>query len=201
MAVNRREFWIYGDYLMDDFFAPLWEEFRQLHLAREHFPMWTEWGITDAFSTVHSLGLSYLVTIGQSFGFAACADFPVDLTVRSDGVWWDKTTREPMAVFEFERYKDGSELRDKVQNLLIAYHRLNRQPRILALIYWTKNFYPMRDEVTQELWSIVMQGFRTSSGQTISGADPSLLRIFEVQHRAVEGLRFTLKGFSERRRS
>ncbi|MBT0664922.1 hypothetical protein KI809_11480 [Geobacter pelophilus] len=184
-----------------DEFVPLWDEFQQLRLAREHFPMWTEWGIEDAFTAVHSLGLSYLVTVGQALGFAACAEYPVDPSIRSDGVWWDKVTREPMAIFEFERYKDGSELRDKVQNLLIAYHRLNLQPRLLSLIYWTKNFYPLGDEVTQELWSIVMHGFRTSTGQTITGADPRLLRIFEVQHRAAEGSKFSLKGFSERRRS
>lgn len=200
MVVNRRGFLIYGEGSMDDF-ASLWKEFQQLRLAREHFPMWTEWGIEDVSTTVHSLGLSYLVTAGQALGLAACAEFPVDPTVRSDGIWWDKETRNPVAVFEFERYKDGSELRDKVQNLLFAYHRLNRQPQLLALIYWTKNFYPLADEVTQELWNIVMQGFRTAYGQAIPGVDPSLFRIFEVQHRAIEGSRFNLKGFCERRRS
>ena len=184
-----------------DEFGLLWDEFQQLRLAREHFPMWTEWGIEDAYTAVHSLGLSYLVTVGQALGLAACAEFPVDPKVRSDGIWWDKVTRQSVAVFEFERFKDGSELRSKVQNLLFAYHRLNRQPRLLALIYWTKNFYPLGDHVTNELWNIVIQGYRTSNGQTIPGADPRLLRIFEVQHRAIENSRFSLKGFSERRRS
>ncbi len=62
--------------------------------------------------------------------------------VRADSVWWEKATRDPIALFKFERHKDGSELIDKVQNLLHAYHTLGDRPALLGLVFWTKNFYP-----------------------------------------------------------
>jgi hypothetical protein len=66
--------------------------------------------------------------------------------------------RAPVALFEFERHKGGSELVCKVQNLLLAYHSLEKRPALLALVFWTKNFYPLSDEGLRELWTIFERG-------------------------------------------
>lgn len=176
------------------------EEFTTLKLARQHLPMWTDWGVEDVSSTLHSLGLTYLVTLGQALGYAACVEFPVDAGIRADVIWWDKSTQKPVAVFEFERHKDGSELLEKAKNLLLAFHRFERNPRMFGLVFWTKHFYPLEQTTLKGLWSIFQHGFRTSGGHQIPGADPKLLKVFEVLHQSGEKGRHRLKQIEERKR-
>ena len=120
-------------------------------------------------------------------------------SIRADCVWWEKPTRQAQAALEFERHKGGSELADKVQNLLIAYHSLNH-PKLLGLLFWTKKFYGLRDEELRDLWRLFQQGFTTRHGVAIQGADPSLLRVFECRHRLGAKGQVLLKGIVERRR-
>ena len=86
-------------------------EFASLSLADEHFPIWRQWGVEDTSVAVHSLGLSYLLTIGQRAGFAACCEFPVDPSVRADCVWWQKDShsRTPNLTGMLSRYSTWGE--------------------------------------------------------------------------------------------
>jgi len=187
---------------MIDAYAALREEFGQLEIARSHFPMWTDWGVADESVTVHSLGLTYLTTVGQFAGYACCCECPLaGLEVRADSVWWNKTSRTPAAIFEFERHKGGNELVNKVQNLLRAYHRLEAEPVLLCLVFWTKNFYPLGDEGVIDLWQIFERGFATRNRHRVPPASRQLLRIFECLHEDVEPGLHRLKQIAERRRS
>jgi hypothetical protein len=177
------------------------DEFDALAIARAYFPMWTDWGVEDESIAVHSLGLSYLTTIGQQAGFACCSECPVmGGNVRADSVWWDKGTRDPVALFEFERHKDGSELVGKVQNLLHAYHSLQGRPALLGLVFWTKNFYPLGDEGVRDLWSIFERGFLTEDRRWTPPAPTRLLHVFECLHEDAGPGRHMLKKITERRR-
>ncbi|MCH8045775.1 MAG: hypothetical protein IID44_18845 [Planctomycetes bacterium] len=173
-------------------------EFASLSLADEHFPIWRQWGVEDTSVAVHSLGLSYLLTIGQRAGFAACCEFPVDPSVRADCVWWQKDSHDAVAAFEFERHKNGSELKEKVENLLIAYQRLGQQPRLLSLVFWTKHFYALEPSELEGLWGLFGSGFTTKDGVRIPGADPRRLHIFECTHGDAGADRLLLREINER---
>ncbi len=163
--------------------------------------MWTDWGVEDESVAVHSLGLTYLTTVGQHAGYASCCEFPVaGHSVRADSVWWDRGTRQPVALFEFERHKGGTELVDKVRNLLRAYHALNASPLLLCLVFWTKNFYPLSDEGVRNLWSILEHGFVAEDRSRISPAPTRILRVYECLHQKAKGKTHTLKQIRERGR-
>jgi len=103
-------------------------------------------------------------------------------------------------MFEFERYKGGDELRDKVRNLLLAYHRSKKTPLLLALVLWTKNFYPLEHTELHALWRIFERGFDAEDRSRIPAASPNLLRIFECTHHSTDSGTFILKSITERSR-
>jgi hypothetical protein len=186
---------------MADPLEGLLAELRDLAIAREEFPMWSSWGVEDESSTVHSLGMTYLTMIGQRLGLASCCEYPVDgYRVRADSVWWDKGTHSPVALFEFERFKGGSELEKKAKNLLRAYHALDNRPKLLGLVFWTKAFYPLSHTGLRGLWSIFERGYLDDDRRPIAPAPLSLLRVFEVSHREAGPGRHRLKSINERRR-
>ena len=186
---------------MADVHAALGAEFGALDLARTQFPMWTDWGIADESVAVHSLGLSYLTTVGQHAGYVCCSEFPVaGHQVRADSVWWERATRVPTALFEFERHKGGTELVDKVRNLLRAYHGLHGKPSLLCLVFWTKHFYPLGDEGVRDLWQIFERGFVAEDRSRIPPAATHLLRVYECLHESAGHGLHTLKAITERRR-
>lgn len=170
-------------------------------VARRHFPMWTEWGVVDESEAVHSLGLSHLVTTGQSLGFAACSDFPVDgPKIRADAVWWDTATRSPAAIFEFERLKDGTELRAKVRNLMRAWHAARSRP-LLGLVFWSKHFFASGGDGVRELWNDLARGFDDDRRILVPAVPVDRLLVFECHHLSLPDGRITLKGFTERGRT
>lgn len=186
---------------MADVHAALDREFSTLDIAQADFPMWTEWGVEDESVAVHSLGLSYLTTIGQRAGYACCCEYPVaGYKVRADSVWWDKDTRYPVALFEFERHKGGTELQDKVKNLLRVYHSLGGSPQLLCVVFWTKNFYPLGDVGVRNLWQIFERGFVADDRSRIGPAPKNLLRVYECLHERVGSGLHTLKQITGRRR-
>ena len=210
--------------------AALSAELKTLDVARAQFPMWTDWGVEDESVALHSLGLSYLTTVGQHAGYACCCEYPVaGHKVRADSVWWDKEMRTPAALFEFERHKGGTELVDKVcwwdkemrtpaalfeferhkggtelvdkvRNLLRAYHSLKGKPSLLCLVFWTKNFYPLGDEGVRDLWQIFERGFLAEDRCRVPPAATGLLRVYECLHENAGHGRHTLKQITERRR-
>lgn len=187
---------------MADPVAGLRAELDSLAVARRDFPIWTNWGVADESHAVHSLGLSYLVRIGQELGYVCANEFPVaGHLVRADAVWWDRTTRKPIAIFEFERLKDGSELVAKVRNLMRAWHATGRAPVLLGLVFWQKNFYAGDPGRVVGLWRELERGYRDDGGAEVGPVPTSLLSVYECLHTGVDGEQHVLKRFKEWRRT
>jgi hypothetical protein len=131
--------------------AALLQAFASRHVLEEQFPMLAQHGIPDADLTVHSHFLSYLAVLAQSLGYSGIVECPLPVEpghrwaklgdVRPDVVWFDKVDNAPVAAFEFERFERGDEakLRDKIENLDIAYLRSNGQLQMTALVYWVRS--------------------------------------------------------------
>ena len=186
---------------MADPAAGLRVELDRLDVARRDFPIWTEWGVADESHAVHSLGLSYLVRVGQELGYVAASEFPVaGHHVRADAVWWDRTTRQPVAVFEFERLKDGSELIGKTHNLMRAWHATGRAPVLLGLVFWQKHFYAGSSERVSGLWRELERGFRDEGGAEVGPVPTCLVGVYECLHSDASAGRHILKRFKEWRR-
>ena len=176
-------------------------ELRDLIVARHDFPIWTEWGVDDESLAMHSIGLTYLVTVGQRLGYVAVADYPVaHHEIRADAVWWRRESREPVAYFEFERHKDGNELRAKVRNLMKAWHLADQKPELLVLVFWAKRYFPVVASTISELWSDVDRGYADSDRRSFPPLPAGVLRIFECLH-TNRGDKLVLKRFVEQVRS
>jgi hypothetical protein len=177
-------------------------ELESLVVARRSFPIWTDWGVADESHTVHSLGLSYLVRVGQELGMVAACEYPVaGHHVRADAVWWDPATRDPVAIFEFERLKDGAELIVKVRNLMRAWHATGRKPAALVLVFWQKAFFAGSRERVAGLWREFELGYRDEVGAFVGPVPTRLLYVYECLHSDLPGGGHTLKRFKEWRRT
>lgn len=166
------------------------------------FPMLSDWGVKDEDTLIHSLGCSYWMQLGHHLGFSGAVEIPAPLQyairakhdVRSDAVWFDKLTRRPKLVAEFERYSgtksDQEKLVGKVKNLLLAHQRWLVQPELLVLAYWTPGLKAMPDhDALRELFSC---GFTLGNGDRVEGANPKQLVmmnfVFECDHQGIHKL-------------
>ena len=148
-----------------------------LDAATSHLPMWTEWGVRDAGHLVHSLGCTLLTAAGRDLGFAAVSEVPaprqgilanVDQDVRSDSVWFDRSTRHVALVAEFERYSGRhKDLSPKVETLLLAQQRWECPNATLLLAYWSVGLVTPPDH--DLLRSIVRGGFHAGGGVRVPG--------------------------------
>jgi hypothetical protein len=107
--------------------------------------------------------------------------------IRSDSVWFSRSTWSPEVLIEFERF-DGSargeqKLDEKVRNLLDAAARWGGVPKLLVLSAWSKGVVSAPD--TKKLTSRCKMGFKTAVGvevPPIRGAAVLFNRlIFNVQ--------------------
>lgn len=179
------------------------QEFRSLAVAREQFPMLTDWGVGDFSETVHSLGMNYLTAIGRSIGRIAVSEFPVKLAgsqsvagetpgfVRPDVVWWGRDSRRVELIGEFERFEVNSAKRqvfnDKVRNLLLAHCVLDPGPRVLLLMLWAIS--GTQTPAPGEFQSLIRSGFRTPGGVRVAGLYPeSRLIVATAIFTAAEGV-------------
>jgi hypothetical protein len=186
---------------MADPVAGLRSELDSRAIAASDFPIWTEWGVEDESFAIHSLGMSYLVRIGQVLGYVASCEFPVaGNDVRADAIWWDRITRDPVALFEFERHKDGSELVEKVRNLMRGWHASRQKPTLLGLVFWQKTFFAGSPDRVAGLWRELERGFVDEAGAVVSPVPPRLLCVYECLHTDTPGGKHTLKRFKEWRR-
>jgi hypothetical protein len=153
--------------------------------AASHLPMWTEWGVRDVGHLVHSLGCTFLTAAGRDLGFAAVTEVPapregslahVEEDVRSDSVWFDRTTRRVALVAEFERYAGKQkDLSPKVETLLLAQHRWGCEDATLLLAYWSVGLVSVPDH--DSLRSIARGGFSATGGVRVPG-NPLVKLIF-----------------------
>lgn len=147
--------------------------------------MWTEWGVRDVGPLVHSLGCTLLTIAGRDLGFAAVAEVPaprdgvlanIDQDVRSDSVWFDRSTRGVSLIAEFERYSGKQkDLSPKIETLLVAQQRWQCPSATLVLAYWTVGLVTLPDH--DGLRNIVRMGFQALSGARIPG-NPSARILF-----------------------
>lgn len=171
------------------------EEFKVGGIRNEMFPMMTKFGVRDYSETVHSLGLNYITAIGRYIDeIAAVSECPVYPhkdnnvysecvaegletygdkinEVRPDSIWFSKEDNRPILICEFERYEKNKrkdlKVKEKIENLLIAYHQLGGNVPIILFVYWSYAAENPGD--IEEYISIFDNGFRKSNGIYIPG--------------------------------
>jgi len=157
--------------------------------------MMTKFGVRDYSETVHSLGLNYITEIGRQLdGIAAISECPVypykdkntyiEHTadsmaiygnvvneVRPDSIWFSKEDNSPVLICEFERYAKSKrkdiKVKEKIENLLLAYHQLGAGLPIVLFVYWS--YAGENPGGINEYISILDNGFRKSNGMYIPG--------------------------------
>lgn len=154
--------------------------------------MWTDWGVRDAGHLVHSLGCTLLTAVGRDLGFAAVSEVPgpregvlpnVDQDVRSDSVWFDRVSRQPVLIAEFERYAGKQkDLSPKVETLLLALRRWKSPTATLVLAYWTVGLVTLPDH--EGLRGIARAGFQTPGGVRVPGEPNARLVFYQFVVRA-----------------
>ncbi len=155
--------------------------------ASTHLPMWTEWGVRDVGHLVHSLGCTFLTAAGHDLGFAAVSEVPapregplahVEEDVRSDSVWFERTTRRVALVAEFERYAGKQkDLSPKIETLLLAQQRWGCEDTTLLLAYWSVGLVTLPDH--DYLRSIVRGGFGAMGGVRVPGNPKARLMFYQ----------------------
>lgn len=157
-----------------------------------HLPMWTEWGVRDAGHLVHSLGCTFLTAVGRDLGFASISEVPaphegvlahVEEDVRSDSVWFERSTRRVALVAEFERYAGKQkDLSPKVETLLLAQHRWACEGATLLLAYWSVGLVSLPDH--DSFRRIVRDGFSAIGGVRVPGNPRARLLFYQFVVRA-----------------
>jgi hypothetical protein len=171
------------------------EEFKIGNIRNELFPMMTQFGIKDYSETVHTIGLNYITAIGRYIegvtSISECPVYPYQKTchygqmvaesranyevkvneVRPDSIWYSKKDNSPILICEFERYeknrKKDLKIKEKIENLLIAYHQLGGDIPIILFVYWS---YTGKNpgEIEQYI-SILDNGFKKIDGTFVRG--------------------------------
>lgn len=160
--------------------------------AAVHLPMWTSWGVRDVGHLVHSLGCTFLTAVGRDLGFAAIGEVPaprdgvlghVEEDVRTDSVWFDRSTRRVALVAEFERYAGKQkDLSPKVESLLLAQQLWGCEDATLLLAYWSIGLVSLPDH--DALRSIVRDGFSALGGVRVPGNPRAKLAFLQFVVRA-----------------
>jgi hypothetical protein len=159
------------------------QEFINGHIRDTWFPMLSVSGLRDYSETVHSTGLNYITEMGRQLeGYTAISECPVypinkgfghNVTreVRPDSIWYNKVDLKPVLISEFERFDNSkaknNKLREKIENLLIAYHQLGSNLPIILFVYWSYSGIVPKD--IEKYISIFDEGFRLTNGTYIHG--------------------------------
>jgi hypothetical protein len=154
--------------------------------------MWTDWGVRDAGHLVHSLGCTLLTAAGRDLGFASVSEVPapregplanVEQDVRSDSVWFERSTRHVALVAEFERYAGKQkDLSPKAETLLLAQQRWGCPAATLLLAYWTVGLDSVPNH--DHLRGIVRGGYSATGGVRVPGNPRARLVFFQFVVRA-----------------
>lgn len=171
------------------------QEFKMGSIRNDMFPMMTKFGVRDYSETIHSLGLNYITAIGRSIaGISAISEYPAypfldndkcdeyiaetNSTygnkveeIRPDSIWFSKEENIPILICEFERYQKNFrkdlKVKEKVENLLLAYHQLGGSIPIILLVYWS--YSAENPAKIEEYISILDNGFIKSNGKHVQG--------------------------------
>ncbi len=180
-----------------DISSSIINEFHSGEIRETYFPMMCHGGIIDYSEMVHSIGLNYITQIGRQVkNVVSISECPViqkkmlAREVRADSIWFDRINFEPILISEFERYENTrnkkTKVREKAENLLIAYHQLNRDLQAVLYVTWGIGL-----AVPQEMESIralLIDGFEFK-GSWLSGIDSrnTSLLIFHAIASNIEG--------------
>jgi hypothetical protein len=101
-----------------------------------------EWGARDEDALLHTLGINLFAGLARASGYIGLAEFPVPRAqqwqrklVRVDSAWFDRETRRPVVLVEFERFSMETVL-EKLTNLYVAAHGCEIAPEVLLLCVW-----------------------------------------------------------------
>jgi hypothetical protein len=157
-------------------------------IRETQFPMLSQYGMLDFSESIHSTGLNYITQIGRSLnGVVALSEYPIynsngefsikiTREIRPDSVWFDKSSRRPLLIAEFERYENNLakniKLQKKIQNLLLGYHQLGGFLPVILLIYWTYHDGTIVKDIDQYL-RILDEGFAFNKNKWIPGINAS----------------------------
>jgi hypothetical protein len=154
--------------------------------------MWTDWGVRDAGHLMHSLGCTFLTAVGRDLGFAAVSEVPaprqgplahVEEDVRSDSIWFDRSSRRVVLIAEFERYAGKQkDLSPKVETLLLAQQRWASEDATLLLAYWSVGLVSLPDH--DGLRNIARDGFSAFGGVRVPGSPRARLIFYQFVVRA-----------------
>lgn len=119
-------------------------------VIRRDVPMLaSDWGVKDEDALLHTLGINLFASLGRAAGFVGLAEFPVPRAtqwqrkvVRVDSAWFDRSTRRPIVLVEFERYSMETVL-EKLTNLYVAAHGCEVTPELLLLCIWAVDGDPV----------------------------------------------------------
>ena len=164
----------------------VWQSRLTMEAAGSLLPMWTEWGVRDVGHLLHSLGCTFLTGVGRDLGFVSVSEVPaprdgalaqVEEDVRSDSVWFERSTRRVALIAEFERYAGKQkDLSPKVETLLLAHQRWACEGATLLLAYWSVGLVSLPDH--DSLRKIVREGFFSAIGGVRIPGNPRARVIF-----------------------
>jgi hypothetical protein len=171
----------YGGNTMDkgQLSSAIVNEFQSGEIRNTYFPMMCQGGITDYSEMVHSIGLNYITQIGRTLeNVVTISECPViqikklQREIRSDSIWFDRNSFKPILISEFERYEDTRakriKVREKAENLLIAYHQLNKDVEIILYVTWGVGLVVPQDMET--IKQLFIDGFQFK-GNWLPGID------------------------------
>lgn len=96
-----------------------------------------------------------------------------DAEIRSDSIWYSKKNNLPILINEFERYEKSriknKKLKEKIQNLLIAYHQFGGKVPVILFVYWSYASVTPGD--MSDVISILDKGFTLPNKKFVSGID------------------------------
>jgi hypothetical protein len=130
--------------------------------------------------------------LGRDLGFTSVSEVPaphegalahVEEDVRSDSVWFERSTRQVALLAEFERYAGKQkDLSPKVETLLLAQQRWACEEATLLLAYWSVGLVSLPDH--NSLWRIVRDGFSAIGGVRVPGNPRAKLLFYQFVVRA-----------------
>ena len=101
-----------------------------------------DWGVRNEDALLHTLGINLFAGLARAAGYVGLAEFPVPRAqqwqhklVRVDSAWFDRVTRRPVVLVEFERFSIETVL-GKLTNLYVAAHGCEVAPDLLLLCLW-----------------------------------------------------------------
>ena len=93
--------------------------------------------------------------------------------VRPDSFWFEKDSGKSLFVAEFERFESSKmkhdKLREKIENLLLAYHQLGGELALILFVYWS--YLGAVPNNVDNYLQIFDEGFRMANGKYMPGVN------------------------------